>query len=333
MRPTSASPTGTLATRPVRRTGWPSLICSQSPKSAAPTLSSSRLNARPVTPCSSSSISQRDAVLEPVDAGDAVADLEHGADLGEVGLDVELLDPLRRIEVISSGRSFTWSSAPLLVAKCVVVSSWRRRSRRPRTLASTRIEPACRTRPPMRSGSTERVASTLRPEACSIWRRIDCRSSGRELDGGRQLDVEPALLAAPQALELALRSRRSRRRGPSRRAGAGSCGRARSRPASTSPSAAAFARGSSCGLRSRRRSSGTSSSVCDEAARSSRTASSRPRSFAASKSAARRCGERRPLVRWLSLERGEVELGDGARRSACGGRRRRAAAGHLARRR
>ena len=35
-----------------------------------------------------------DAVLQPVDAGDAVADLEHGADLGEVGLDVVLLDPL-----------------------------------------------------------------------------------------------------------------------------------------------------------------------------------------------------------------------------------------------
>ena len=36
---------------------------------------------------------ERDAVLEAVDAGDAVADLQHGADLGEVGLDVELLDP------------------------------------------------------------------------------------------------------------------------------------------------------------------------------------------------------------------------------------------------
>ena len=36
----------------------------------------------------------RDGALEPVDAGDAVADLEDGADLGEVGLDVEVLDPL-----------------------------------------------------------------------------------------------------------------------------------------------------------------------------------------------------------------------------------------------
>ena len=37
---------------------------------------------------------ERDAVLEAVDARDAVADLEDGADLGEVGLDVVLLDPL-----------------------------------------------------------------------------------------------------------------------------------------------------------------------------------------------------------------------------------------------
>ena len=37
---------------------------------------------------------ERDAVLEPVDARDAVAELEHGADLGEVRVDVELLDPL-----------------------------------------------------------------------------------------------------------------------------------------------------------------------------------------------------------------------------------------------
>ena len=37
---------------------------------------------------------ERHAVLEPVDAGDAVAHLEDGADLAQVGLDVVLLDPL-----------------------------------------------------------------------------------------------------------------------------------------------------------------------------------------------------------------------------------------------
>src|SRR6266480_3118083 len=67
-RPRSASPTGTLATLPVRLTGSPSLTCCHSPKSAVPTSSSSRLKARPTTPCSIRSL---------------------------------------RIEVISSGRSFT----------------------------------------------------------------------------------------------------------------------------------------------------------------------------------------------------------------------------------
>ena len=37
---------------------------------------------------------ERDAVLEAVHARDAVADLEHGPDLREIGLDVVLLDPL-----------------------------------------------------------------------------------------------------------------------------------------------------------------------------------------------------------------------------------------------
>ena len=35
-----------------------------------------------------------DGVLEPVDAGDAVTDREDSADLGEVGFDVVVLDPL-----------------------------------------------------------------------------------------------------------------------------------------------------------------------------------------------------------------------------------------------
>ena len=51
--------------QPVRRTGWPSLTRSQSPNSAAPTLSSSRLSAIPVTPCSSSSISIEAALSRP----------------------------------------------------------------------------------------------------------------------------------------------------------------------------------------------------------------------------------------------------------------------------
>ena len=50
---------------PVRRTGSPSFTCSHGPKSAVPTLSSSRLKARPVTPCSNSSISAETAFSSP----------------------------------------------------------------------------------------------------------------------------------------------------------------------------------------------------------------------------------------------------------------------------
>ena len=48
---------------------------------------------------------------------------------------------------------------------------------RPRTLASTRSEPAWRIIPPIRSGSTERLASTVRPEDCSIFATIARASS------------------------------------------------------------------------------------------------------------------------------------------------------------
>ena len=59
---------------------------------------------------------ERDAVLEPVDAGDAVADLQDGADLREVGLDVVLLDPLLQDRGDLFGRSF--KASPLLF--CVI---------------------------------------------------------------------------------------------------------------------------------------------------------------------------------------------------------------------
>src|SRR3954451_24190441 len=58
MRPSSSSPTGIRSRWPVRLTVSPSTILSHSPKSTAPTLSDSRLRARPVTPCGSSSISR-----------------------------------------------------------------------------------------------------------------------------------------------------------------------------------------------------------------------------------------------------------------------------------
>src|SRR2546423_9363044 len=57
MRPSRPSPTGIWSRRSVRLTVSPSSILSHSPNSTAPTLSDSRLSARPVTSCGSSSIS------------------------------------------------------------------------------------------------------------------------------------------------------------------------------------------------------------------------------------------------------------------------------------
>src|SRR3954468_10977800 len=57
MRPSRPSPTGISSSLPERLTVSPSSILSHSPNSTTPTLSDSRLSARPVTSCGSSSIS------------------------------------------------------------------------------------------------------------------------------------------------------------------------------------------------------------------------------------------------------------------------------------
>src|SRR5438094_162844 len=64
-RPSISSPTGTEMMRPVRFTGSPSLISVNSPRSTAPTLSSSRFSAMPNTPCGNSSISPAIAFSTP----------------------------------------------------------------------------------------------------------------------------------------------------------------------------------------------------------------------------------------------------------------------------
>src|SRR5665811_601314 len=64
-RPSRWSPTGIRSRWPVRLTVSPSTILSHSPNSTAPTLSSSRLRARPVTPCGSSSISSAMQLSRP----------------------------------------------------------------------------------------------------------------------------------------------------------------------------------------------------------------------------------------------------------------------------
>ena len=81
-RPISASPTGTCAILPVRLTVSPSRTSSKLPSSATPTLSSSRFSTRP----DDAAVAEVEQLaghrgVEAVDAGDAVAGLEHGAGL------------------------------------------------------------------------------------------------------------------------------------------------------------------------------------------------------------------------------------------------------------
>src|SRR5215211_7819773 len=65
IRPSSSSPTGISSRRPVRLTVSPSTTFSQSPNITVPTLSDSRLSARPVTSWGNSSISKDWAFSSP----------------------------------------------------------------------------------------------------------------------------------------------------------------------------------------------------------------------------------------------------------------------------
>ena len=78
---------------PVRLTVSPSTICSHSPNSTAPTLSDSRFSARAGDVVRQLEHLERHAVLQPVQARDAVGHRQHGADLGQLGpAGVESLD-------------------------------------------------------------------------------------------------------------------------------------------------------------------------------------------------------------------------------------------------
>src|SRR5207247_11211760 len=122
------------------------------------------------------------AVLEAVDAGDAVGHGQHGADLGQVGLaGLEALDA--RLE---DGGDLVGLDLQLnLLSPSVLASSdlgrrypalatcLRSCSRRLRTEASSTELPTRTTMPPRRSGSTLADRSTLRP-VCSAIRSPIC---------------------------------------------------------------------------------------------------------------------------------------------------------------
>src|SRR6059058_1955896 len=195
-RPSRAGPTGTEATLPVRRTGSPSLILSHSPKSATPTLSSSRLNAMPTTPWSSSSSSSATQFSRPWTRA-MPSPTWRTAPTSARSVSTSNFSILsRRIDVISSGRSFICLSAP-----CV------------RQVLAKSFEPAAHARvEPHRSGLEDDASD-------QVWVhlafRLDLASrSGFDLSEDalelvvgeivrrRQLDVQDALLLRDERVEL-----------------------------------------------------------------------------------------------------------------------------------
>ena len=93
-RPSRPSPTGTERIWPVAFTAWPSWTAPPSPRITAPIDSSSRLRARPRMPPSNSSSSLTPTPGRPDDGGDAVADLDHAADLRGLHVGREALEVL-----------------------------------------------------------------------------------------------------------------------------------------------------------------------------------------------------------------------------------------------
>src|SRR3954454_15780206 len=199
-RPRRASPTGTEATRPVRRTGSPSMTCSHSPNSAAPTSSSSRLNARPTTPCSSSSISIATAFSRPYTRAMPSPTWRTVPTSARSVSTSYCSIRCFRIEAISSGRSFTESPLSTCSCRCQLPAEPFKPS------AHARVEP-------VRSDLQDDPADQARVDASGrLHAPAGCaldllqQLSGvliRELDRGGQLGVHDPFVLGSQPLELA----------------------------------------------------------------------------------------------------------------------------------
>src|SRR5918995_6016288 len=204
-RPRSASPTGTLITSPVRRTGSPSLTCSHSPKSAAPTLSSSRLKAMPTTPCSSSSRSRATQFSRPwmrampSPTWRTVPTSERSVSTSNCWI------RSLRIEVISSGLSFT--SSPCVGARLASPSMSRCQ------FVSQSLEPSAdaavgQVRPDPQDDPADEVgvdgARRLDLAAGRLLDLLDdrLRLDVGELVRGRELAREPVLRLGYERVEL-----------------------------------------------------------------------------------------------------------------------------------
>ena len=170
-RPTSASPTGTSRMRPVRLTTEPSLTPVDVAEERRADVVVLEVEHEAHQAAGELEQLAGHGALEAVDAGDAVADAEHGARLGREGGLLVVLDLLLDDREISSARS------------CIVVSSWvpldletggaatyrpgimasRSDCKRVRSDPSKIRSPTRVTTPAMSAGSSKRLTTTCLP--------------------------------------------------------------------------------------------------------------------------------------------------------------------------
>src|SRR3954469_6856333 len=199
-RPSSSSPTGISSSFPVRFTVSPSETLSHSPKSTAPTLSSSRFNANPTTSWGSSSISSdmqlstpwMRAIPSPISS--TVPTSERSAE--------SVSRPSirsRRMLAISSG----------LISMLRLIPFLRRR----RDAFSQFLEPVANARiqdhvAHLHHQSTEDVGIHAALELDRVPRLLldlgadPLGDLGIELDGARHRDAKPLVLLCPERVEL-----------------------------------------------------------------------------------------------------------------------------------
>ena len=153
-RPSRPLPTGTSTIAPVRLTVSPSLMSRSSPKMTTPTLSAFEVQRHAADAAGELDHLAGLDIVEAVDAGDAVADGEHLADFGDLGLLAEILDLVLqncgnfRGADVHQPTSFSASLSELSLVLSDV-SIWR--------------EPILTTRPPSSDGSTVTAIATSLP--------------------------------------------------------------------------------------------------------------------------------------------------------------------------
>ena len=145
MRPSSASPTGISSSWFVRLTVSPSTILSHGPNSTAPTLSDSRLSARPVTSCGSSSISKAMQFSRPwMRAMPSATDRTVPTSVRSAWPSSRPSMRLLRMDVISSGLIFKMAPKPWLLRAEAGQVDCEQRRRGPSCRPGRRCRRGCR---------------------------------------------------------------------------------------------------------------------------------------------------------------------------------------------